>query len=202
MSAEGTISGTAQELARIFTVAALNHGNMTKAHDELKELGVRVPSIYTLNRWRRDNRELYEQIQTDIWEGLRKQEAAAHLAVAAETRDLVPESVKQIRDALAEGKIDARDLGGLARNLATVSAIHTDKALALAGEGQAGISININMPDQVRAMAAEGAKFYDDTGKEITVEQATEIASRKALPQKTGDGRPDRDNATTGNGVE
>jgi hypothetical protein len=157
-----TRTATTEEMVHAFRLTARYSGNAARA---ARDLGIREDR---LRHWRRKHTDLYNKVAKQEIETVRQIEAEKHMGVAAEARDLESEVLTKVKDALANGDISPRDLGNLARNLATESGIHTDKALALTGDRQGGgIQVNINLPDMVRTWATKGNKFYDAEGNEI-----------------------------------
>lgn|SRR5512139_1897790 len=164
-------TATTEEMVSAFRLTAQYSGNAARAARDLGIPGDR------LREWRRKHTELYNKVAKQEIETIRQQEAEKHMEIAATAREIENEVITKIQSAIANGDIQARDLGGLARNLATQSGIHTDKALDLTGGKQAavtGVQVNINLPDMVRSWAAKGSKFYDSEGNELSPDQVIE----------------------------
>jgi transposase-like protein len=161
-------SATTEEMIHAFRLTARYSGNAAKAARELEINGD------TLREWRRKHNELYLRVAREETENIRQAESEKHLQVAAEARDLESEVLLKVRAALEQGQITGRELGNLARNLATESGIHTDKALALLGDNGVQVNLNIDLSEMVRSWASTGAKFYDAEGNEVSPDKVIE----------------------------
>ena len=128
----------------------------------------------TIRRWKRREIDLYNKIAKAEIETIRQQTAERHLEIADDAMSLEDTVIARLKGKLASGeKIDARDLTTIARNLATQTGIHTDKAVDLLGlkdKSATAVQVNINLGDMVRDMKAKGTKFYDAEGNEVDPE--------------------------------
>lgn len=108
---------------------ALHGGNTRATVRTLERDGKNAPSRNTLQAWKRDRRDAYTRIEQDL---------DAHLghkrqAMAERYLEIQHEIVDKIREELKENNIPARDLGGLARNMAVGQGIEDTGAASALG---------------------------------------------------------------------
>jgi hypothetical protein len=90
-----------------------------------EEAGFKV-SAATLHRWRAREVDRYEAIRAEQRGKLMAVNAEHHLRLSEEAAHVVSRLIKRVDDTAEE--LPPRDIPGAARNMATVSGIHADKA--------------------------------------------------------------------------
>lgn len=180
---------TTEELTQAFTLVALYNGNAERAAKELPW------KADTLRRWRRKHRDLYEKIRVEIEDTKRGNAIEDALASAFEARQVADEAIERSRRAMASGEIPEREVYKVARDMAVIYGIYSDKALKLMEHGAPKVNININLDETVRGLAAKGAKFYDDQGNELSPEQVIE-GTAEEVTDAPGTGTPALASAT------
>jgi hypothetical protein len=135
----GSNHGSA-EIERGLVAVALEDGSTRRAERLLAEQGKRI-SESTLRRWRDDlYATRYLEINRDILPRLNAYKAEQHDALATKANELNHRILDRLE---AEYKdLPVRDLPGAARNVSTVSGIHSDK------------SVNIRAQDNGNAVTA------------------------------------------------
>lgn len=138
---------------------------------ELDELGItKWPDQSTLHRWAKRYPEKYDATREKTLAPYRAKSAEAHSAAA-------DEHLRVNQDALhrAEEKMDGmetKDLIALINHTGVQSGIHRDKAAGLRGENPGGFTVNLNINEQIRGMAAKGFPLYDKNNQPLTAEEA------------------------------
>lgn len=167
-----------EDMIELFTLAALNNGHMSKGlaifNEQRKEDGKEEIKLDTANATRRNEIETYNKIRSEVVETVRLSAAEKHMEAADTAMEVESELTTRLRKHIED--IDPRDLPGAIRNAATSAGIHRDKALALAGDSPGGITVNLNIGEQIRSAAAHGGRFYDDDGNLLTADEAIKRA--------------------------
>jgi hypothetical protein len=163
-----------EDIGRGLSAVAYFSGNTRAAAKALKEQGLSVPRS-TLRDWQRTHADRYETLRADLIPRVHERVAEKHLELADAQMEASWEFLQRLRT--EKENIPPRDLSTVQRNLDVGSAVHTDKALALRGQGgPAQVNVNISLADQIRSLTARGIKIYDapEGGNEIPPEQAIE----------------------------
>ena len=123
---------TDQEVERGLTALALASGNSKRAEAALAETGLKV-SAATLRGWKtRTYPKQYATVREEILPAIREQLAEQHTELAGSLANLATKISARLEENY--DKLEPRDLPGALRNVATSSAIHTDKASQLRQE--------------------------------------------------------------------
>lgn len=168
-------------MVEVFTVAALQNGNMEEAARLINEDKEDPWQADTMRRWRREHRELYNKIADQVNEEVRKAQAEHYLGEAKARLEVSGELLTRLR--AEHGQIKAKDLSTSIRNLDVGTGILTQRASELRDGPPGRVSMTFNFGETVRSLAAKGAKFYDNQGNPLKPEQVIEGSAEELPPQ-------------------
>ena len=166
-----------EEIERGLLAVAVANGNTRRAQQALAVEGLDLPRS-TLHRWQMETHaERYIQIQADVLPKIRAQAAEQHMELAERGMAVEQKLLDKLEEEVNE--IPSRDLAGAARNVATGTAIHTDKAGILRGEPS--VIVSRGMHEIVRSLKAKGI-VIEVEAEEVEIEEnppIAELASRE-----------------------
>lgn len=149
---------TDEEAHLALTVLAACGGNPRKAAKILEEEeGLRV-KYETLRYWKHrhpERSEMYARIVADTSPRLQRLIAEHHQALSEEAADIEHKALEEMSGKITDAELDAKDLGGIVKNLAVASGIHADKHALLTGQ-PTSISATASFTELARALEARG----------------------------------------------
>jgi len=174
---------TPEEVEHGLLVLAECNGNFHRAAGILEEQGLRI-SQDTLRCWMKGRlkggryAKRYEEIRAEVLPKIQERAAERHMELADKAMDVELLIAERLKEKVKH--IEARDLPGAQRNVATTSAVHVDKALLLRGEpteihGQKDISGTLRKL-KARGWDFEAKRMSDGTFKAEAVEDDGEGA--------------------------
>lgn len=150
---------TDQERDQAMLVLALNGGNSVRAREALTDSGIEVTDR-TLRRWRASDR--YAVIQREHAPRLEREVVGTALEVIQRGWHVAQKGLDKAEEQLDAD--EAKDPAAVARNVATVVGIATDKYLILTGR-PAQITESRDAASLLRALQAKG--IIEGTAQEI-----------------------------------
>jgi hypothetical protein len=170
-----------QEVIELGLMAmALENGSTQRAVERLEGLGdlERIPSTSTLKNWRDQMfPEQYAEVKVKVREYVAESVAERHMRAADDAMEV--ENLMRDKAKAEYEQMDARDLPGAVRNMATVGAIHTDKATILRGQPTAIVE-HRSVEEIERELKAHGVEIIDGTAEEdAQIEEGTEQAQKE-----------------------
>lgn len=178
---------TEAEIELSLQALAICAGNARQAVKRLEELtdedreqlGIeKFPEHQTLYRWKTKHAERYEEIRSKALEKYREEAAEAHSALSDRQMSMAHKILDK-----AEGRLEAMDDKATLDFLNKVNigaGIHRQRAGEIRGEGTPRVNFNFNFGEQARGLAARGARFFDDDGNELSVDEV--IKRQQSIP--------------------
>lgn len=155
----GSNHGSA-EIERGLVAVALEDGSTRRAERLLAEQGKRI-SESTLRRWRDDlYATRYLEIKRDTLSRLNAYKAEQHDALATKANELNHKILDRLEAEYQH--LPVRDLPGAARNVSTVSGIHTDKSAVLRGQGLEPATAMRSPKDILNSLRAQAPHLFEN----------------------------------------
>jgi hypothetical protein len=139
----------------------LNDYNVTRTCRDLEASGIKVPRK-TLSKWRDNYPRRLQFHATQSARELEERIVTKQRAIASAALDVVHDAIEKESARVKAG--DVRDMSAAARNMATTSAIATDKLLAMTGRPSAIVQ-HERKPEQIIARLKE-LGVVDSTAEE------------------------------------
>ena len=162
---------SAEQKSQAMRTLVANDGALQKTADDLQVLWGHAPHPGTVSRWKSERPEVYEAAKerhlTEVKDRIRVQRITS-INLAGELGLRV---LREIETALDRGEIEAKDLGGLLKNLALKSAIDQDK-LNLSEGTPTVIRQELTAEEALRSLGerfgvwGDEASVYDTTAEE------------------------------------
>ena len=183
----GGYAHTTDTVNAALTELALVGGSARRAIPRLQEKGVDVARS-TLELWRDDQHaELYASIRDDRAAQVQRVIAAEHEDLAIRGAEVTRALLERTRENLDE--IPARDLPGAVRNIATATAIATDKALMARERPVAMPAETRSIDELVRGLIALGvAREVGVTDAPNAIDATCEVEERTPPPRTPTNG--------------
>jgi len=170
---------TEEDVVRGLTALALHNGNARAA-----QRATGIPQS-TLRNWKTTKEDQLAELRADLMPRIYEQIAQEHFDIASQNAELEAKTLKRIEKELPN--IPARDLPNTARNLATGSGIHTDKALNLRSGVDARPPTQRSLEEITRSLHNAGVTNISIEMREEP-EEPTQAAPIEGTATELGDG--------------
>lgn len=163
---------------------AMESGRAKLVEPLLREAGLEIP-IETVKNWaNRSERERYQRIKVEAEATIRERLEGRARRLAQLGGEVGEEALLQLKDKLANEKLDARVLAKLVHEAGVGYGIGVDKSEKLAGRPTARISFDL--PGLLRELRSLGAEFdLEQSPIKVEAEQQPALPSGNDETEKT-----------------
>lgn len=174
---------------------AMEAGRAKLVEPLLREAGLEIP-IETVKNWaNRSERERYQRIKVEAEATIRERLEGRARRLAQLGGEVGEEALLQLKDKLANEKLDARVLAKLVHEAGVGYGIGVDKSEKLAGRPTARVSFDL--PGLLRELRSLGAEFaLEQSPIKVEAEQQPALPSGNDETEKTN-APPDEDQHAT-----
>lgn len=169
-------------------LAALVHfdGNAGKARDWLADKGIQIPAD-TLRYWKNSShvRRYHElaEMKGQEYDERAVQRFKEMEAAASETAH---EAISKAREALADNKLEPKEYGKLARDMAVTAGVASDKRLVI--EGKPTVITQSKSAEELYSALGRLGQVIEGTAEEIESPRSIPAQTSESPPQNVAEG--------------